>query len=96
MAIEDGRILTRALQAHGGDPAYALRVYQATRIERTAKIVLGSSANTRRFHNPELADAAGAARYVAREGEESKVRERYGWLFAYEPENTPLIEPARA
>ncbi len=96
MAIEDARVLTRALQAHGDDPAHALQVYQATRIERTTRIVLGSAANTKRFHNPELADAAGAARYVAREWEESKVRERYGWLFAYEPENTPLLAPVAA
>ena len=53
----------------------------------------GSSANTQTFHNKELADADGAARYVAREWEESKVRARYEWLFSYEPENTPLLEP---
>lgn len=90
MAIEDGCIVARALDAHPDDIPAALRAYQATRIERTTKIVLGSAANTKRFHNPELADAAGAAAYIAREWEESKVRARYDWLFEYEPENVAL------
>jgi salicylate hydroxylase len=91
MAIEDGMVLARALQSQPGDVAAALRSYEATRIERTTKIVLASAANTRRFHNPELADANGAAAYIAREWEESKVRARYDWLFEYEPENVPLM-----
>jgi salicylate hydroxylase len=94
MAIEDGCVLARALVAYGDDVESGLRAYQASRIERTTKIVLGSAANTKRFHSRELADAEGAAAYVAREWEESKVRERYGWLFSYEPENVPLAAPA--
>jgi salicylate hydroxylase len=90
MAIEDGMVLARALQAMPDDIPAALRSYQATRIERTTKIVLASAANTKRFHNPELADATGAAAYIAREWEEGKVRARYDWLFAYEPEHVPL------
>ena len=90
MAIEDGCILARALETHAGDPEHALWVYQATRMDRTTQIVKGSAANTQRFHNPELADADRAAAYVAREWEESKVRARYEWLFAYEAETVPL------
>lgn len=90
MAIEDGCVLARALQAQPDDVPAALRRYQATRIERTTKIVLGSAANTQRFHNPELANAEGAAAYIAREWEEAKVRARYDWLFEYEPENVAL------
>jgi len=96
MAIEDGRVLARAIDAHGDDPDYALQVYQATRIERTTRIVNGSAANTKRFHSPELREAVGASRYVAREFEENTVRARYEWLFSYEPENTPLIAPVTA
>lgn len=96
MAIEDGMVLSRALAAYPDDPGYALRVYQATRIERTTRIVNGSAANTKRFHNPELATVAGAEAYIAREWEESAVRARYEWLFSYEPENTPLLEPVEA
>jgi salicylate hydroxylase len=96
MGIEDGCILARALQAHGEDVQSGLLAYQATRIERTTRIVLGSTANAQRFHNPELADAKGAAAYVAREWEEGRVRARYDWLFEYEPENVPLAAPAQA
>jgi salicylate hydroxylase len=96
MAIEDGRVLSRALDAYRDDPEYALQVYQATRIERTTRIVNGSAANAQRFHSQELRGAEHAANYVAREFEEKTVRERYQWLFSYEPENTPLIAPVAA
>lgn len=94
MAIEDGCVIARALHAHADDPQLALKVYQATRLDRTTRIVDASAANTQRFHNPELADPSGAAAYVAREWEESKVRARYEWLFAYEPETVALHEPS--
>lgn len=93
MAIEDGCVLARALEAYGDDPALALQVYQATRIERTTAIVRGSAANAARFHNPALATEAGAAAYVAAEFEEQKVRARYQWLFAYRPEGVELRRP---
>lgn len=93
MAIEDGCVLARAMQAYQDDIPSALLSYQSTRLERTTKIVLSSAANTQRFHNPELADAQGAANYIAREWEESKVRARYEWLFSYKPETVPLAAP---
>jgi salicylate hydroxylase len=93
MAIEDGCILARALDTYRHDLPAGLRAYQGTRIERTTKIVQGSAANTKRFHNPALASAEGAAEYVAREWEAAKVRARYDWLFEYEPENVALAEP---
>jgi salicylate hydroxylase len=93
MAVEDAGVIARALAAHPDDIAHAWRVYQATRIERTTKIVQGSSANTKRFHSADLATTKGATAYVNTEWEESKVRARYEWLFKYEPENVPLAEP---
>ncbi|MDB5944320.1 MAG: monooxygenase [Ramlibacter sp.] len=95
MAIEDGCVLARAIEAYADDIPSALLSYQATRIERTTKIVLGSAANTKRFHSTELADAVGAAAYIAREWEETKVRARYEWLFSYKPESVPLAAPIR-
>jgi salicylate hydroxylase len=83
MAMEDGLILARALEQASG-PAAALRSYEQTRRERTRRVVEGSAENTRRFHNPLLADAAGAQRYVEREWSEPRIKERYEWLFTYD------------
>lgn len=83
MAIEDGFILARAL-AEIDDPEAALRRYEDARRDRTARVVLGSSANTKRFHNPELAHAAGAATYVAREFAVPVMLERTEWLYTYD------------
>lgn len=84
MALEDGIVLARCLAAHTDDLASALLRYQALRLERTSRIVIGSSENAKRFHNPLLADAAEASRYVDREWNENRVRERYEWLFSYD------------
>lgn len=84
MALEDGVVLARALAAHRGDPQKGMQRYQALRMERTSRIVTGSAANAARFHNPLLADAVEAGRYVDREWNEESVRQRYEWLFNYD------------
>jgi salicylate hydroxylase len=83
MAIEDGYILGRCIGEYGGDIETALARYEQARIERTTRIVLRSTENGKRFHNPALASSEGAAAYVDREWAEDKVRERYDWLFRY-------------
>jgi salicylate hydroxylase len=88
-AIEDGFILARAL-AGIPDTEQALRRYEDARRDRTARMVRGSNDNAKRFHNPELAHAAGAGAYIDREFEEGKVRERYDWLYTYNAETIPL------
>jgi len=60
MAIEDGYILSRAIEAHGGDVAAAFRAYESARHERTSRVVIGSADNTKRFHNPLLGDPLAA------------------------------------
>jgi salicylate hydroxylase len=90
MALEDGFILARALQAAGGDIGQGLTRYERARMERTAKVVLGSAENARRFHNPALAEPAGAQEYVDREWSEERVKIRYEWLFTYDVTAVPV------
>ena len=89
-SIEDGVVLARALEAYGDAPAEALKRYEAARIERTTRMVLGATANTGRFHAPELATAAGADAYMAREFSEAPIADRYDWLYAYDAVTAPV------
>jgi 2-polyprenyl-6-methoxyphenol hydroxylase-like FAD-dependent oxidoreductase len=84
MALEDGYILARALQAAGPDIEQGLARYEGARRERTAKVVHGSAEMARRFHNPALAESAGAQDYVSREWSEERVKSRYEWLFNHD------------
>ena len=83
MAIEDGYVLGRCIEQYADDIETGLASYQQARIERTTSIVLRSTENGKRFHNPALASSEGASAYVDREWAEDKVRERYDWLFRY-------------
>ena len=56
-------MLARCLAAYD-DVETALARYDAARVERTAKLVRGANEMAKRFHNPALADAAGARAYV--------------------------------
>ena len=89
MALEDGIILARLLDM-GLDVSQALGRYENARLDRTARIVRGSSDNTKRFHNPALGSAEGAAEYIEREFEVSKVRVRYDWLYEYDALTVPV------
>lgn len=55
MAIEDAWTLTQCLVV-AGDPAAALRRYEALRRDRTAEVQRMSRANIQFFHNPDIED----------------------------------------
>jgi salicylate hydroxylase len=88
MAIEDGMLLARCLAQFGA--AEALQRYENVRLARTSSIVVKSAENAKRFHNPALANADGAAEYVSREWQPERVRERYDWLFEYDVLTLPV------
>lgn len=92
MALEDAIVLARCLARHADQPETALARYEAVRLERTSKIVVGSTENAKRFHNPLLRDAAGAESYVSQEWTPEKINARYTWLFDYNAA-TVAIDP---
>ena len=83
MALEDAIVLARCLERFADQPETALARYEAVRLERTSKIVVGSTENAKRFHNPLLSDAQGAQSYVSSEWTTEKINARYTWLFEY-------------
>jgi salicylate hydroxylase len=89
MALEDGYVLARSVAKHGVAPE-ALRAYEGARRERANRAVAGSADNAKRFHNPDMAHAAGAEAYVSREWQEEKVKQRYEWLFTYDATGVPV------
>src|ERR1700761_3425437 len=91
MAIEDGILLARCLEAHRGDRSSAIRNYEALRVERANRCVRAAERNREIFHNDRLLDRADASRYVSTQWSEEKVRERYHWLFSYNAVGRSLL-----
>ncbi len=89
MAMEDGLILARALSEYSSIEE-ALQRYESARKDRANRAVTGSAENAKRFHDPRLADSAGAQEYVDREWSEARVKERYEWLFTYDAATAKL------
>jgi salicylate hydroxylase len=52
MAIEDGYVLAKSLDAHGQDVAAALRDYEAERLPRTTRVQLESRERGKTYHLP--------------------------------------------
>lgn len=83
MAIEDGMVLARCLDANPS-VENALARYEHARLDRTTRIVRGATENVARYHNPELADPAKANAVMDRQFEAGQVKQRYDWLFEYD------------
>ncbi len=90
MAIEDGFVMARCLEAERGNPAAGFRRFERARMERTARVVRGSAENTRRFHNAVLADRMAAPDYMRREMAPEKLRTRYDWAYEYDARTVPV------
>jgi salicylate hydroxylase len=84
MALEDALVLARCLEAEPDDAAHALRRYETARRERTERMVRASADMAHTFHNPALADAAGAQRYVEAQWGGAMVHTRYDWIYGYD------------
>ena len=78
MAIEDSAVLARCLKT-GLEPAEALRLYERNRIERTARVTNGSSANRTLFH---MRDQQALRKAFANRDEGAA---RNAWLYSYNP-----------
>ena len=78
MAVEDGAVLTRAL-GMTDSIAEALQIYQRNRVDRTARIVLQSSANRELFH------LRSEAEIRARFSRKDEGDDRNRWLYSYNP-----------
>ena len=90
MAIEDGLVLARCLEAYAPDHEAGLAAYERARIGRTSNAVTGSAANMKRYHDSRLASPAEAAAYVEREWSEDRVKARYEPLFGYDARTVPI------
>lgn len=90
-SIEDGTVLARCLEnVEAADVPAALQRYERARIERTSKMVRGATANTVRFHSPELATEESAETYLQSEWGADPIFERYDWLYSYEANTAPI------
>lgn len=83
MAIEDAYVVAACLGENPGEPAAALRRYEALRQARTARMQRAAARNSHIFH---LNYLAAAARNLALRaaGEEGLMR-RYGWVYDWRP-----------
>ena len=84
MAIEDGAVLTRALD-QTDSIADALQLYQRNRVDRTVRIVDQSTANRMLFH---LRTVDEIRTSFAKRDEGA---DRNAWLYSYNPLTVPLV-----
>jgi 2-polyprenyl-6-methoxyphenol hydroxylase-like FAD-dependent oxidoreductase len=81
-AIEDGAALAGCLAAGGGDPAAALRRYEALRKPRTTRL---QAVSHERLHVNHLPDGPGQQARDARLAREDPLAHN-GWIYGHDPE----------
>ena len=87
MAIEDGLILARALDAHPVDIARGFAAYESARKGRTSQLVAAAAENAKRITNPIFADETAARTFLEAEFGEAKMSERLDWVYKYDAAN---------
>lgn len=88
-ALEDAWVLGRCLDSDG-DPVQSLARYEAARRERATRLVVESSLQSKRIHDPVLADPVKAVPYVEANWAPEKVKGRYDWIFDYDALTVPV------
>ena len=83
MAIEDGAVLARCLDAYA-DVADALQVYQDSRMSRSAKVVLESAGNRDLYRIEDEEEMRRAFQ------QKNMSKSRSEWLFSYDALTVPL------
>jgi salicylate hydroxylase len=84
MAVEDGYVLAACLARYFNDPDVALKRYEELRRDRTASVVRKAHENRRSAFSPTLDKVGTAAKQIASEWQQERVRERLDWLYAYD------------
>ena len=90
MAIEDGLVLARCLDAFSSDLTAALQRYEQARIDRTTRIVNGSAANLARFHNDAFTDSESTKKHVEQTWNKSSIAANYDWIYEYDATNVAV------
>jgi 2-polyprenyl-6-methoxyphenol hydroxylase-like FAD-dependent oxidoreductase len=83
MALEDAYVLARCLDS-ADDIAAALSRYEEARRSRTTEVVIQSMNQSKRIHDPVLADPVKAENYVETNWAPEKVKGRYDWIYDYD------------
>jgi salicylate hydroxylase len=84
MAIEDAYVLAQCLAKYALDHATAFASYEHARCARTAAMVRAALETRKRAFDRALADADGAAAFLAREWQRKPVMARYDEVYAYD------------
>jgi salicylate hydroxylase len=89
MAIEDGMVLARCLEA-SADVAEAMQRYERARLERTTRIVQSSFERASRMGNSEPASPAQARAFMDRQFAPTVTGDQYDWIHGYDAMSAPI------